>query len=139
MSDQVLAAIIGATSALIVALVKDIVLDNIRLSRESKKALIDRKLTELYSPIWVALGGGANVLGQILSDDFAYTKLTANFHLLSDPLKARMEEFMTLGRGDVRHPQLNSSEMKRSMELKDEIVGILESEMKQLRDQYERF
>lgn len=69
---------------------------------------------------------------QILSDDFAYTKLTANFHLLSDSLKARMEEFMTLGRRDVRHPQLNSSEMKRSMKLKDEIVGILESKMKQL-------
>lgn len=140
MSDNVKAAIIGAVSALLVTLIKDVILDQIRRSRESKKALIDRKLTELYSPLWVALGGGANTLTQILSDDLAYSKLTANFHLLSEQLKTKVEEFMKLGSGtDVRNPRMDVSDMKRSMELQEEIIPILESEMRELRSQYEKY
>lgn len=139
MTDQVEAAIIGAVAALTVTLIKDVIVDGIRRSSASKKALLDRKLTELYSPLWVALGGGANALTQMLSDDFAYAKLTANFHLLSKPLKTRIEQFMKLGRGpDVRNPQMNPGEMKTSMDLQEEIVRILESEINELRGQYER-
>jgi hypothetical protein len=140
MSDNVIAAIIGAVSALLVTLIKDVILDQIRGARESRKALIDRKLTELYSPLWVALGGGANTLTHILSDDLAYSKLTANFHLLSEPLKTKVEEFMKLGRGpDVRSPQMTSEEIRRSLDLHKEIIPILESEMRELRSQYEKY
>ena len=120
-------------------LIKDVILDQTRRSKESRKALIDRKLTELYSPLWVALGGGANTLTHILSDDLAYAKLTANFHLLSEQLKAKVEDFMKLGSGpDVRHPQMGPSDMEKSMELHKEIIPILKSEIEELRSQYER-
>jgi hypothetical protein len=114
MSDNVKAAIIGAISALIVTLIKDVIIDEIRRSKESKKALIDRRLAELYSPLWVALGGGANTLVQILSDDLAYQKLTTNFHLLSKDLRELFQEFMKLGRGnDVRHPEFTVSDQRK--------------------------
>lgn len=140
MSDNIKAAIIGAAAALLVTLIKDVILDQIRRSRESKKTLIDRKLTELYSPLWVALGGGANALTNILSDDFTYAKLTANFHLLSELLRTKIQEFMKLGGGpDVRRPQMGIDDMKRSMELHQEIIPILESEISELRHQYEKY
>ena len=139
MSDNVVAAIIGAVSALIVTLVKDVIIDEIRRYKESKKALIDKRLTELYSPLWVVLGGGANALRNILSDDFAYEKLTTNFHLLSKRLRQLIEEFMKLGKGDIRHPQLGPNEMKRGMELQEEIVSVLGSEISELRGKYYRF
>jgi hypothetical protein len=139
MSDTVKSAIIGALSALIVTLVKDVIIDQIRRSRESRKALIDRRLTELYSPLWVALGGGANSLGQILSDDFVYGKLVTNFHLLSKRLRELIEQFLKLGTGDVRGPRLGLNEMKTSIELQKEIVSVLASEMRDLRAEYYRF
>ncbi len=139
MSDNVKAAIIGAVSALLVTFIKDVVLDQIRRSRESKKALIDRKLTELYSPLWVAIGGGANTILQILSDDLAYAKLTANFHLLSEPLKIIIQALMKLGSGpDVRNPRMSADEQTKAIELQKEFVPLLDLEIKKLRSQYER-
>lgn len=139
MSDNVKAAIIGAVSALIVTVIKDVIIDGRRRSNESKKALVDRRLAELYSPLWVVLGGGANALGNVLSDDFAYAKLTTNFHLLSKQLRKLIEEFMKLGTGDTRHPKLGLDEMKRSIELQEEIVSVLGAEISELRREYYGF
>jgi hypothetical protein len=140
MSDNVKAAIIGAISALIVTLIKDVIIDEIRRSKESKKALIDRRLAELYSPLWVALGGGANTLVQILSDDLAYQKLTTNFHLLSKDLRELFQEFMKLGRGnDVRHPEFTVSDQRKMIALHEKIIPVLKSEIEGLRKEYYEF
>lgn len=140
MSDNVKAAIIGAVSALIVTLIKDVIIDEIRRSKESKKALIDRRLAELYSPLWVALGGGANTLVQILSDDLAYQKLTTNFHLLSKELRELFQEFMKLGRGnDVRHPEFTYFDQGKMIELHKKIIPVLKSDIEGLRKEYYEF
>ena len=139
MSNEVKAAMIGAVAALVVTFIKDVVIDEIRAHRQAKKALIDRRLAELYSPLWVVLGGGGNALGNILSDDFAYSKLTSNFHLLSSQLRQLVEEFMKLGTGDIRHPQLSRDETQRTMELQTQIVDTLRSEISALRKKYYGF
>ena len=139
MSDEIKAAIIGAVAALVVTFIKDVVIDEIRAHRQAKKALIDRRLAELYSPLWVVLGGGGNGLGNILADDFAYSKLTSNFHLLSSELRRPIEEFMKLGTGDIRHPKFSADELKRTSELQTQIVDTLRSEMSALRKKYYGF
>ncbi len=137
MSTEVKAAIIGAVSALAVTLIKDVIIDGLRRSKESKKALIDRKLTELYSPLWVALGGGANRLVHILTDDLAYRQLTANFHLLSQELRGLIQEFMKLGSGsDVRHPEFTLDDQKKMIQLQNKLYPLLEGEIDALRNKY---
>jgi len=137
--DNVTAAIIGALSALLVTLIKDVILEQIRRKRESRKALIDRKLTQLYSPLWVALSGGPNALGHMLADDFVYERLTANFHLLSEPLKTLIEEFMQLGKGDVRNRQYSPKEAGEAFALQGKILPVLASDIQGLRNQYEKY
>jgi hypothetical protein len=139
MSDNVKAAIIGAVSALIVTLIKDVIIDEIRRSKESKKALIDRRLAELYSPLWVALGGGANALVQILYDDLTYEKLTTNFHLLSKELRELIQEFMKLGGGNVRKPEFTREDQAKMIELEKKVIPVLKSDIEGLRKEYYKF
>ena len=74
----IIPALIGAGAAILVFIIKDVVLYELR----EKRDLLDRRLSQLYAPIFVALKGGTGALGNIfLSDEKIFEKFTENMHL----------------------------------------------------------
>lgn len=139
MSDGITSAIIATVTALSVTLLKDVVVEGFRRRRQAQLQLLDRKLKDLYSPLFVTLGGGEYPISYIFSNDYSYAKLTENYHLLSSDLRSIMEECLTLTTGpNPRDFQLRGSCQQKYFELSKEFARILKSEIDELREQYLR-
>ena len=133
----ILPAVIGAGSAILVFVIKDIVLYEIREKRALKRKLLDRRLTELYTPIFIALKGGEGMLGNIfLEDERIFEKFTKNMHLLSPELYGIVQRYMKLGR-DVRSETLTVSEQKIAIDLSKQFNETFLSEFERLREEYQ--
>jgi hypothetical protein len=63
---SLVAAIVGAVSALAVVLVRDLVIERNKEHRQRKRAVVKQKLTEIYSPLWIAFGGDDGQLGNVV-------------------------------------------------------------------------
>jgi hypothetical protein len=137
MSDSIVSAIIATVTTLAVTLVKDIFVEGARRRRQARKELLDRKLKDLYVPIYVALSGCIYPLSYILRDERAYQKLSENFHLLSEDLRQIIEASMRLSTGpDPRNPHINNSDMGAYMKLNERFEPLIKGEIEQLRRDY---
>jgi hypothetical protein len=133
----ILPAIIGAGSAIVVLVIKDIVLYEIRERRSEKRKLLDRRLSQLYAPIFIALKGGEGMLGNIfLADERIFEKFTENMHLLSPELYDIAQQYMKLGK-DVKSETLLLSEQKIALELSKQFNETFLSEFERLREEYQ--
>ena len=129
----IIPALIGAGAAILVFIIKDVFLYELR----EKRDLLDRRLSQLYAPIFVALKGGTGMLGNIfLSDENIFDKFTANMHLLSPALYDIAQEYLQLGK-DVRAETLPLNEQKRAIELSKKFNEIFLEEFKNLREEYQ--
>lgn len=133
----VLPALIGAGSAIIVFFVKDIILYELRERRVQKLNLLDRRLSQLYAPIFVALKGGEGMLGNIfVDDDKIFEKFTENMHLLGPELYDLAQQYMTLGR-TVRADIMNVTEQRQAIDLSRRFNEVFLSEFERLREEYQ--
>jgi len=133
----VLPALIGAGSAVITFLIKDIILYEIREARQRRRELLDRKLSKLYGPIYIAMRAGEGMISNILTEQRTFEAFTANFHLLHPDLQELASEFIRLIRGDLRKPGFTSDdEAKTAVALSKRFSTRLGEEMTFLRDQY---
>ena len=133
LDPTVLAALIGALSALAVVLVKDIILDSLRESRRSRQELLNRRLSQLYSPLWIGFGGEQGVLANVMMNEDARLRLAENYHLLSSELRSIVDEALLLVRRKGDKWEANVTDMERLLELTPEFKRFLKRDFESLR------
>ena len=133
----VVPAVIGALTAIITMVIKDIILYEIRERKKERKALVDRKLSQLYGPLYMVCVTGQSTISTFLMDDSIYEKLICNLHLLSPELQKLLNYHNSLGGGNFRNPQFSPENMKKSIETSEQFSKRLEQEMSTLRRLYE--
>lgn len=123
--------------AVLVFLLRDIIVYEIRSRRDQKCQLLDRRLSKLYAPVFLALKGGTGGLTNIYSDELLYQKFVENMHLLSPELHALVKEFVTFG-GSVRPAEFTVHEQKRILDLSNQFSELFVAEFEALRGEYMR-
>lgn len=139
--DQKLAKVIlpaatGAGSAILVFIIKDIVLFEIRERRQAKRELLDRKLTKLYGPIAVALKGGEGLLGNTFRDDQIFATFTENMHFLSPKLFEIVSEHMKLTKS-VRGTEISRVDGEKVIEFNKRFTEVFYLGFESLRKEYQ--
>ncbi len=133
----IIPALIGAFTAIIVIFIKDIVLHELRESKKRKNELLDRKLSQVYGPLYMIAVTGQNTITSILSDDKVFEKLISNLHLLSPNLQKLLNDYNALSSGDYRNPQFIPAKGLKAIEISKQFATQLEKEMTILRKAYD--
>ncbi|MEG9327036.1 hypothetical protein V6B16_03740 [Salinimicrobium catena] len=134
---KLIAAAIGALVAIIIFIIKDIIMYEIRESKKRKKLLLDRKLTSIYGPLFAVCVTGQNSISTFMKDDSLFEKYTTNGHLLSDKLITYIGEYQKLGRGDLRDPVFSAGgDGQKALEISIAFSKCLENEFRKLRKKY---
>lgn len=131
-----ISAIIGACVAILSILMKDIILYELRERRKEKKALINRKLTQLYSPLYMVCITREGSISNLLTDDAIYKKLMLNMHLLSPKLQQLFNNYNSLCTGGIRKPEFSAENSKKAIEISNDFSSVLKKEMDELRMHY---
>lgn len=134
---SLLAAIVGAVSALVVVLVKDLIIERHKENRERRRALIEKKLTEIYSPLWIAFGGDDGQLGNIIGNKNVLDQISARFHLLSPELQDILSRSLLLGRFEKDEYLLTTSQMKRLLQMSPAFKEALRKDLEELQREFE--
>jgi len=134
---SLLAAIVGAVSALVVVLVKDLIIERHKENRERRRALIEKKLTEIYSPLWIAFGGDDGQLGNIIGNKNVLDQISARFHLLSPELQDILSRSLLLGRFEKDEYLLTTSQMKRLLQMSLAFKEALRKDLEELQREFE--
>lgn len=128
----VIPALIGAFVAIITFLIKDIFLQK----RKERRDLIDRKLSELYGPLYTVCVMGQSTIATFLMDDKIYEKLISNLHLLSPQLQELLNKYNSLGSGNFRNPQFTTTAGREALEISRLFTERLEHELEEMRKAY---
>lgn len=131
----IIPAIIGAVGAIVVFVVKDLILYELRERKNRRLQILDRRLSQLYGPLIVALKGGEGMLSNIFHEDMIFEKFMLNLHLLSPELKNIAHEYIKLGR-DVRIDEMGIEEKGKAIELSKRFNNILIRESQDLQGQF---
>ncbi len=133
---SLIAAFVGAFAALLVVIVRDVLIEGRKERHRRKRELVGRKLTEIYSPLWVAFGGKDGQLGNILIDKEFRTRIGAHFHLLSPELQDILGRSLLIGRRKGDRLEMNTHDMQRVLELTPAFVRILQADLEQLQREF---
>jgi hypothetical protein len=133
---SLLAAIVGAVSALVVVLVKDVIIEGRKERRERRRILIEKKLTEIYSPLWIAFGGDDGQLGNIIGDKDVRDQISARFHLLGPELQDMLSRSLLLGRFERGEHRLTVSEMERLLQMTPAFKQALQKDLGELQKEF---
>lgn len=133
----VIGALIASITALLLYVFRDILLEGLRQGRRRKRELVEAKLREIYSPMWVRLGGEEGALTNILGDKQMRTRIGANFHLLSPEMKVLFEKLLLLGK--VRDDGLyyGTTDGQVLIDLQPIFVTTLKNDLKKLQDEFD--
>lgn len=132
----IIPALIGAITAIIIIVIKDIILYELREHKRRKNELLDRKLSQVYGPLYMITVTGQNTISSILSDDKVFDKLISHLHLLSPKLQKLLNDYNALGNGDYRNPQFVPAKGKKAIKISEQFSKQLEEEMTILRKSY---
>jgi hypothetical protein len=131
----ILPGLIGAAAGVLTILVRDLLIERHKERRQERLQLLDRKLSELYAPTWVALGGGKFTLTNLLQNEEVYPKFARNFHLFSPELQRIASEYLgSVGKLDPRDGA--SHNLDKAAALSEEFGIQLEKEIFVLREEY---
>jgi len=129
-------AIIGAVSAIIIMIIKDLIFYNIRERKKNRLELLDRRLTNIYSPLYLVCVSANNMITTFVKDDVIYEKLNSNMHLLSPELSNLLNEHFKLCHGDFRNPQMDIQEQRKAIDISDKFIKQVKKETELLRAEY---
>jgi len=134
---SLVAAIVGAVSALIVVLVRDLVIERNKEYRQRKRALVEQKLTEIYSPLWIAFGGDDGQLGNVIGDKKMRDQISARFHLLSPELQDLLSRSLLVGRFEKGEFFVTTSQMDRLLDMSPAFKQALKKDLERLQKEFE--
>lgn len=135
----VIGALIASLTALLLYVLRDILLEGRREHRRRKRELVEAKLREIYSPLWVKLGGENGALPNILGDKQMRIRIGANFHLLSPELKSLFGKLLLEGKVGDNGLTYNVSEGRILIELQPVFVKALKCDLQRLQADFEKF
>jgi hypothetical protein len=134
---SLIAAIVGAVSALVVVVVRDLIIERHKEYRERKRALVEKKLTEIYSPLWIAFGGDDGQLGNVLGDKKMRDQISARFHLLSPELQDLLSRSLLVGRFEKGEFSVTTSQMDRLLQTSPAFKQALKKDLERLQKEFE--
>lgn len=134
----IFSALIGAISAILIMIVKDIIIYGIRHKHERSRSLIDRKLSSIYGPIYTVCITADYQIAEIFRSDFIFEKYVANMHLLSKELIDLINQYQKLGTGDYRDLRFTMSNREESLDVNLKFRTQLIKEITELRNRYEK-
>ncbi|ANQ21424.1 hypothetical protein BA893_06980 [Vibrio natriegens] len=132
----VIPALIGAVTAILIMVFKDFILYEIRESKKEKRALIDKKLSVLYGPLYTVVVSANQTLPTFFMDKTNYRDFVAHQHLLSSELQSMIDECLSLGDGSFENPTARINDMPKVFEISEKIKVQLKKEMDILRKNY---
>lgn len=135
----VIGALIASLSALLLYVLRDILLEGRRDRRRRKRELVGAKLREIYSPLWVTLGGEDGALPNILGDKQMRVRVAANFHLLSPELQRLFEKILLIGTLSDNGLTFYPSDGKMLLDLQPVFVKALKCDLQKLQGDFEKF
>jgi hypothetical protein len=135
-------AVISSAVAILVVVFRDVILDHRKETRRLRRELIDKKLTEIYSPLWVATASG--VSPNFLDDETIRTRIEANFHLLSPEMQAIIHKILAVNPNNLgwvpvyfeRGDDATVTIIKEADSLLLDLIDILREDMKELQQEY---
>lgn len=133
---SILAALIAATVALVIVIIRDVIIDHRRDQRQRRRDILDRKLSNAYGPLWLALGGEKGHFGNILSDRDAIKRIASNFHLFSPEIQDVITRHILLGNFDGRELQFTLQEQQTLLQITPAFKQKLKSELLQLQQEF---
>jgi hypothetical protein len=134
---SLIAAIVGAVSALVVVVVRDLIIERHKEYRERKRALVEKKLTEIYSPLWIAFGGDDGQLGNVVGDKKMRDQISARFHLLSPELQDLLSRSLLVGRFEKGEFLVTTSQMDRLLQMSSAFKQALQKDLERLQKEFE--
>jgi hypothetical protein len=134
---SLVAAIVGAVSALAVVLVRDLVIERNKEYRQRKRAVVEQKLTEIYSPLWIAFGGDDGQLGNVIGDKKMRDQISARFHLLSPELQDILSRSLLLGHFEKDEFRATTSQMARLLDMSLSFKQTLRRDLEDLQKEFE--
>jgi hypothetical protein len=132
----VIPALIGAVTAILIMVFKDFILYEIRESKKEKRALIDKKLSVLYGPLYTVVVSENQTLPTFFMDQSNLKNFVAHQHLLSPELQSMIDECLALGNGTFENPTAKTNDIPRIIEISEEFKQQLKKEMDILRKNY---
>jgi hypothetical protein len=133
----VIGAFIASITALLLYVCRDILLEERRQQRRRKRELVEAKLREIYSPLWVRLGGEEGALPNILGHQQMRDRIGANFHLLSPEMKALFEKLLLIGHVTDDGLRYVVSEGHQLIEIQPAFVKTLKHDLQTLQKEFE--
>jgi hypothetical protein len=134
---SLIAAIVGAASALVVVIVKDLIIERHKDARDRRRALIEKKLTEIYSPLWIAFGGDEGQLGNIVGDKNIRDQIGARFHLLSREVQDILSRSLLVGHFEKGEYLVTTSQMERLLQMTPAFKEALRKDLDTLQQEFE--
>ncbi|MBF4333729.1 hypothetical protein [Vibrio anguillarum] len=119
-------------------MIRDYYLHERRERKAQELALLDRKLTKLYNPLYLICVAGQRTIGSALSDEKCYQLILENQHLFSPELQELFNEYCRLSRGELTQPTMNSSSGSRMLEITQDFSTRLDLEMLELTKSYRK-
>ncbi|GEM_PF-3570694 len=132
----VIPALIGAITAILIMVLKDVILYGFRESKKEKKALIDKKLSTLYGPMYTVIVSANQTLPTFFIDKSNYQNFVAHQHLLSSELQSMIDECLSLGDGTFENPTARMNDIPKILEITEKFKVQLKKEMNILRKSY---
>ena len=128
----IFAAIISSSVAIFVVVARDLILEKVRDNKRRQREIIDRKLSHIYGPLWLAFGGEEGQFGNVLANKEILTVISNNFHLLSPELQDIFSRYILVGNWSSGEFQVIQSERKKILEISPILKNLLKSEITQL-------
>lgn len=132
----VIPALIGAITAILIMVLKDFILYEFRESKAQKKALIDKKLSALYGPLYTVIVSANQTLPTFFIDKSNYQNFVAHQHLLSPELQSMVDECLSLSDGSFENPTAKINDISKVLEISEKFKVQLKKEMNALRKNY---
>ena len=130
----IIAALIGSVVATLTIVMRDVILEQRKEKRRFRRELIEKRLTDIYFPLWVASSAGKST---ILSDEASRTQVAAHFHLLSPEMQNSVNKILRMGKvtesGGVTS---TSEEGKQYLDTLPELFAILERDIRELQQEF---
>ncbi|HHC7350036.1 hypothetical protein P3467_24445 [Vibrio parahaemolyticus] len=132
MAKAIVLAVIASITAVVIFVLKDYLYQSAKDKKAEEKALLDKKMEQVYSPLYVYCVAGQRTLGTAIADPEILKRLIENYHLLSYELQTLFDSYLSLTRGDFSSTTVPVNRGTESIDITTQFTEQLRKEMEKL-------
>ena len=132
MAKAIVPAVIASITAVVIFVLKDYLYQSAKDKKAEEKALLDKKMEQLYNPLYVYCVAGQRTLATAIADPEILKRLIENYHLLSHELQTLFDSYLSLTRGDFSSLTVPVNRGVDSFEITIQFTEQLRKEMEKL-------